>query len=474
MAIRNQYENIYVGVSPVPDFHVFNYRVISTRDADLDNTSRNYILGTNLLHTKYARGAKTYYSEAWPLAKGKAIGNSTPPGERVKYSGYWSQWDSDPNQHEFLGSRDFSFDVWNNDILMSSTYCASPSILTPHVEFNYPAVITSPEAEYLAKVQLARRLTNSAQSMVAIVEGAKTVHLVKDTLEMFLNLVLLILKPNKRNFRRFCHEMGISPNSHGKKIWFHATLSAAEKWLAFRYGWNPFLKDIEDHALALGELMTRPQQIICSGHGTWDAPTSGSATHSGLSTSFIKLENGNETSVSFRASWLREKLQTSYITHFTCVARPKTDFDEILDTFRVGAIPSNLYEISPLSWMLDWFVPIGEALDAFTTLNSFEYLDTCRVANAYYINRLVPQKDSYPQTNTQVFTDVQDDRKPYYCAVGKWERHSMSNDYLSQEHIPLKIISSQWKRRIGWKQCLDASALLAVALKGGNGWTKLR
>lgn len=155
--------------------------------------------------------------------------------------------------------------------------------------------------------------------------------------------------------------------SHPKPLKLQSQDEASKLWLEFRYGWTPLVYDIVDSLKAInaqvfrsdstpkvfykvyglkeaqGQTVSVPRPNY--GGGTWTGTIT--YTHKVLIKAFAKYRVVNESGVVNR-----------------------------LNDFGAFDIPKALWEVVPFSFVVDWFVPIGDWLGAVTPKVGVEVIES--------------------------------------------------------------------------------------------------
>ena len=138
--------------------------------------------------------------------------------------------------------------------------------------------------------------------------------------------------------------------------------SLADNWLELQYGWKPLLGDIEGTLKSMANLHTTDlvQRVAVSGKAKTDSVTRQLSQYGGAVAPGLQVTTKvvSETKCKFT---LRFKL-ASPLRAFAA----QTGFTN----------PINLaWEILPFSFVVDWFLPIGPYLEAFTAFDGLEFVD---------------------------------------------------------------------------------------------------
>jgi hypothetical protein len=171
-------------------------------------------------------------------------------------------------------------------------------------------------------------------------EMPETLRFIADTFSDLLHLAKLT---RGRKWKEIGQTIGILPESFDKSGTF------ARNWLALQYGWKPMLNDIYSAAMTISEGIQKdpPLSIVRISRDT-DFGVGGLPFYShksGITNPASKFNRGIEMGVTFT------------------VANPS-----LYDLTKLGLTNplSTAWEILPLSFVIDWFIPIGNFLTALT------------------------------------------------------------------------------------------------------------
>lgn len=172
----------------------------------------------------------------------------------------------------------------------------------------------------------------------AFAERKQVVRLILDNAK---KLASAIRHVKKGNLRYAARALGVSPlqkSTRGNDI--------AANWLALQYGWKPLLSDIKGAAELLAQrhysnphrfvFLTKRRSVSkVLNHGSFFGSYPSPATLTGITTSRVRQESVYEVSNQF----IRDGSSTG-----------------------IYDVPTLLWELTPYSFVVDWFLPVGNFL----------------------------------------------------------------------------------------------------------------
>jgi len=163
----------------------------------------------------------------------------------------------------------------------------------------------------------------------------------------------------KKGFSRAVREdrsKGISNNLfHPERNKSRVTDFVADTWLEYSYGWKPLLKDTFDIAQATAQALVDRNYILRY------------QTH--------KASNRKETTVK------DESIGLSCSTTFTSIISVSMGVNyripngaiSVVDAFGLNNPLTVAWELIPFSFVVDWFLPVGDALKSLTAFSGLEF-----------------------------------------------------------------------------------------------------
>lgn len=172
----------------------------------------------------------------------------------------------------------------------------------------------------------------------ALAEANQTAGLIENVANILMTAIDLI---KKRKWKRIKKQLGWGRAPTGNS----ATISTANAWLQYQYGWKPLLQDVYNAVESLAETI----------HG--QKPTS---------TQFLKFERVFHEELVGDGTDYARYLTTSGIQ--SCFVRldylPGNGIASTMFGLGLQNPASLAYEVATLSFVADWFIPIGNALGA--------------------------------------------------------------------------------------------------------------
>lgn len=168
----------------------------------------------------------------------------------------------------------------------------------------------------------------------------------RSTLKHLAKTSLTVLKAyralRRGRIRQFLGLLGINKNTvlNGK--------FAADKWLETQYAWKPLLSDIYDTSKVLSEGVKRNSQVVSAVRTIQD----GAAYKSGAARGTV--------SVGYRCK-LYYKVSNSSIDALSRLG--------LINPLEVA------WELVPFSFVIDWFIPVGTLLEAYSSTMGMTFID---------------------------------------------------------------------------------------------------
>jgi len=227
---------------------------------------------------------------------------------------------------------------------ISTSGVISSNTIVPNPGESYNDFLT--EATDIAKSKMYDKLSSNLNFIVDAVEGGKTIHMIRDTLKfktLFADFFKNLVVP-KRNFKRG-RSRGISPSQ--VRIDY-----ATAKWLEYRYGWMPLYLSIYGAMKELQKSFRTDNALVVRSQGKVEKIFT-TKTGDGSYNNPVLVTT---TKTSARALYLM----------FFCVP-PGVSLSDWTSLNPVGIA----WELTPLSFVVDWFLNVGRYLDELETYIKF-------------------------------------------------------------------------------------------------------
>lgn len=144
---------------------------------------------------------------------------------------------------------------------------------------------------------------------------------------------------------------------------------ASKTWLEYSYGWKPLLKDVYDSAEALAELAVEHQYVVRQATARFSTELAKDTGFTGSSSSMWEYR---KYSRSKRGCFLKVK----YRIPSSSISPAKA--------FGLENPLSVAWELVPFSFVADWFIPIGVALEALTAHNGLVFAGGVKTTKEYH------------------------------------------------------------------------------------------
>lgn len=214
----------------------------------------------------------------------------------------------------------------------------------------YPALSQNTRNRLITEciVKVGDRKANYGES---IAEGRKTLGYIAQTSLRFFRAYKAL---RRGNFRSFVKALGASP----KRL--RSGMTASNVWLEYQYAWLPLLSDIYD-----------TYNIMRDGIGRKSLTLKGTR----------QLED--EIAYRDHADYWWDLNGTCKVRH-RCILYFRLTNETADDFYSLGLInPVEVaWAILPYSFVIDWFLPVGNVLEAYSALQGLTFVDGCITSKA--------------------------------------------------------------------------------------------
>nr|WFS39157.1 MAG: putative maturation protein [StochSRVP_11 levi-like virus] len=208
---------------------------------------------------------------------------------------------------------------------------------------------------------------------------------------------------------------------------------AANSWLEYKFGWLPLLSDVRGAAEALAKFHREDYSV-----GTVNA-----ATEIKLNPVWTRVPYGSTGSMTDSSSGdIKAKIKLRF----------KTSVGIFGNTPNMGLSDPHVlvWELLPYSFVVDWFLPVGDYLSALTATQGVSFLDG---SITYWTRRVA----------SRTVSDVYDNGNPFFHQVvvtngDCWTEH-MHHLREALVDFPLPILPT-WKDPLSLDHAVTALALL--------------
>lgn len=159
--------------------------------------------------------------------------------------------------------------------------------------------------------------------------------------------------------------------------------NAESYWLEMQMGWGPLLSDIDNAAAAIADLMVyEPPQV---------ARVYGRAVHH---LGYEKLIPGDHR-FGDGDEYMEASHRCQIVVYYTFSDRQRA----IAKQFGLTTFAATMWELTPFSWCVDYFIGIGQWLESLNAWQGLEFLNGCvSYTYEYELTRQQPGKGEYEKT----------------------------------------------------------------------------
>lgn len=201
---------------------------------------------------------------------------------------------------------------------------------------------------------------------VFLAEGKKTAAMVASRAEHLVKMLVYLRKGDIVNFSRMFHS-SVSPSRRRKASWKEKlksdpTNAAANIWLEASYGWTPFVLEVQSAVNTLMDVVDRPENRVMRVRSN--------------RSSRMEIEGSADRLFSWGVGYYEIFGKPTSVCDIS--VRAKWSFEPL-----IGDLPGKFgltnplevaWELVPLSFVADWFLPIGDYLSALDAPFRFRHV----------------------------------------------------------------------------------------------------
>lgn len=212
----------------------------------------------------------------------------------------------------------------------------------------------------------------------------------------------------------------------------HPISETSSLWLEWRYGWGPLVMDIVSALKALDKARG-PRRFIARGLAKADLQSSSVKT---------RLTEGT---AHYRVDVNQTRLARAYVLY-----EVSSELGALVNDFGVTDFPASAWELVPFSFVVDWFIPVGDWLAALTPKIGVNVLASGASFNEVIeVTRIVTQWQKNSPINSWDFKNL----------VGLSDSAS-TRAYERKVDVSVPMFPST-DVNVGIKRAVDAIALLS-------------
>jgi len=198
----------------------------------------------------------------------------------------------------------------------------------------------------LGAIQARNRISKiHVQSLVSLAELPKTINLLTQTVK---TLYQVIKGVKTGNAHMVISAIGRRTKENDRRNWF--SRSAGNRWLEYRYGWTPLVMELQGALKALDKSRVLQKRATARGR-VFEVQTATTTKNQSL---------GDDGDIVYTY----DKNLTVLVRAF-CLYTADLTYQSARD-FGVTELPLAAWELVPFSFVIDWFVQIGDWLEAVT------------------------------------------------------------------------------------------------------------
>jgi len=312
-----------------------------------------------------------------------------------------------------------------------------------------PGVPAKPFTDSELGLRLIKKAKGNEWSLpVFLGELKETAGMVTKSAVHLTQMVLALRKGNISGFFRMFHPSAKQPRERAArraKAKFDQNFgrdpakAVSGAWLEYQYGWKPFLKDVDDAFKLLSDMQDRSDFNI-------------SSVRTRLKREVIDSINSPTNLTSFAGISLGGSILTSW--ELSGSATWRFSIRELNTLGKLGLINplSVAYNLATLSFVADWFIPIGSYIDALDVPMRFSH-----VGGTY----------GYKATGTVVYSGL----RPSQAGWTLTSHNLQTSNRVYVQRRPMtglptpKLADLSFKADLGLQRAVSATALLSQTVR---------
>jgi len=202
----------------------------------------------------------------------------------------------------------------------------------------------------------------------------------KDPLEDIIRVTRALMAIRKGNLGGAAKALGITRNP------FKETRHIANEWLRLQYGYLPTIQDIHDSIELFQKGLRKTTPLMSSVRNISDGGTMSHVDGDINSTHWTKIDINWKTKYKMKVYY---SVEPSYLSNLN----------------QMGLInPAEVaWELTPWSFVVDWFIPVGNFLEALTARAGVTFIDGCsayKVVSDRHMTYMGYDSGALPLTNS--------------------------------------------------------------------------
>jgi len=303
---------------------------------------------------------------------------------------------------------------------------------------NLPNLVREQPLTFKAASDARSRINPLAvQGIVAAVELPKTIDLIRSTALSLGKLIRGIKTGNLSLVGEAIGGQQLRSGSAGRFL----KQSAYNRWLEYRYGWRPLIMDLQGALKALDKSRSRPIRATARGKAE-------QTMNRTFNQSITYPITGSET----------YEFNTTHSTEVRayCLYTAELTYQSARD-FGVTELPLAFWELVPYSFVADWFIPIGNWLEAITPKLGIVILaEGYTVKNFRFVTRRCIATSPATSGTTRILRSGQ---------VGLTDTYEKSSA-VRVPSLDKPLTLPPFSLNLNVKRALDAIALLGQSSRG--------
>lgn len=292
---------------------------------------------SGVLHDKGRFGDSPRFDNVKPYQYNCEHSSKPPPHPGDRHSFYnYNRSGGKVTEDRLVKSRHYDGPIREDGEHANWDFTREESITQEYVTFSYRPDM--PKAANSRSESITKSLLDLKKSSSQLGADIGESHKTMESFSLLVSrLARVFLYLKARDWKNVMNQLGLS------KRGFRRGRTLSDDWLQYQYGWKPLMGSIYDTAAVLQNQVPKDNYITGKGYGRWSDK--------------INFRNGIH-------EW---EVSSSGRDRTVIIAQAICPFIQTANNLGLINPLSIAWELVPFSFVVDWFTPIGKALEALTS-----------------------------------------------------------------------------------------------------------